>query len=213
MDQRMPGRNARDGGRIACPRCQANNFVGQTQCWQCHMPLPAPTFAAPLPVALPFAQHRQPRVWIVLPVVAIITFALVWMFAGMRRQTVESVPPPAPQPGYSSTSVRPDFAPASPSQTPQEDTTGVRSGSDSTSSSATIAPATPSDTDPLTAQAQHEIERARHDVGVPPPAAVDSSGRVRLRGGGSVSVDDWDTARRKLQASPLLNNPPSPAPF
>src|ERR1051325_3967210 len=98
-------RSGQDGQRLACPRCKANNFVGQAQCWQCRAPLsaggapqtsrpappPKPSPAAPAP-SRPAAPRRpqealvahppsRPVMLGVLAGVALLAFALVLRFA------------------------------------------------------------------------------------------------------------------------------------
>jgi hypothetical protein len=173
--------------RIACPRCRANNFQGQAQCWQCRAPLPQQAAPARMPAAQPVPFAPPPRrtnwVWLLLPVVAIIAFLAVFYGVGASRpseevaQSVKSPPMPSS-----------DLPPVSAS-----------------------TPASVS-SDPITAQAQREIERARQDYNLPVPASGVASpdGKVHLRGGGTLRPDEWEVARRKLQASPILRQPPVP---
>ncbi|HZT44145.1 MAG TPA: zinc ribbon domain-containing protein [Chthonomonadaceae bacterium] len=58
--------------------------------------------------------------------------------------------------------------------------------------------------DPLTSEAQHAVERANQRLGLPPPGSVDAQGRIHLRTGGTISKEEWDAARRKVEQSPLL---------
>src|ERR1051325_5261862 len=45
--------------RIPCPKCRSNNFLGQTNCWQCGSSLPPPeAFAAAQPSAMPPPQSQ-----------------------------------------------------------------------------------------------------------------------------------------------------------
>lgn len=66
--------------------------------------------------------------------------------------------------------------------------------------------------DPLTAEAQRAVERADQRLGLPPPGSVDAQGRIHLRTGGTISKEEWDAARRKVEQSPLLGGPPSSIP-
>jgi hypothetical protein len=198
-------------GRVSCPRCRANNFVGQAHCWQCRAPLPPPeSLAAPLPYTVPMRQGREaaqrqasipagayrrnPGLWLVLPLVAGITFGIVWFVGGAQQRAGEAGGTVAP----------PQARYGTPSAVPRRSTpAGLPDG---TASSAAA-------TDPLTDQARREVERARSDIGLPPPETVDPGGRVHLRSGGTLSMDEWEAARRKLQASPILRDPPPPPPF
>ncbi len=222
--------------RISCPRCRANNFPGQPQCWQCRAPLPPPeTLAAsaayspqgnvrgevrgdvraagvphPMPVQPPMAvsphpsasvpiPQRQPNYWLLMPLIALITFAIVWFVAGRSYQTRIEIPPANGRaPGFDTNPAGrvPEAVTSEPPATP-----GASTGT------------APTEADPLTAQAQREIERAKRGLNLPPPNAVGPDGRVRLRGGGSISVEEWEAARRKLQDSPLTREPPPPPPF
>ncbi len=200
MNQRSGRRGDMGDGRIACPRCRANNFVGQAQCWQCHTPLPPAALVPASPIA-PVSTWR-PDVRILLPVVAVVTFGIVWFLVGRSQSPERSAPVSLPPQTLSSENSRsrPDAVPA----LPQENTS---------SAAQTNTPTAPTDSDPLTSQAQREVERARREVGLPPSAPADPNGRVHLRGGGTISAEEWEEAQRKLQQSPLLRDPPSPPPF
>ncbi len=53
--------------RLACPRCRANNFVGQAQCWQCKASLPPPE-AMNTPTVAGWAQQAGAAPPIVPPI-------------------------------------------------------------------------------------------------------------------------------------------------
>ncbi len=67
--------------------------------------------------------------------------------------------------------------------------------------------------DPLEDAAKRVITREAPNVGLPPAGAVSPDGQVHLRSGRSISVEEWNAAKRKLQDNPLLNEPPAPPPF
>lgn len=95
--------------RIPCPRCRANNFAGQTNCWQCASSLPPPeatgayapvsAYAAqPIPPAAsayppqnapvgyaPAASRSSWRLVIPLVLIAVVMLGGLFMFA-VRRQ-------------------------------------------------------------------------------------------------------------------------------
>lgn len=173
--------------RIACPRCRANNFQGQAQCWQCRAPLPQQAAPVRMPAAQPVLFAPPPRranlVWLLLPVVAIIAFLAVFYGVGVSRPAEEAAPVVKPTPMPSS---------------------GLPPVSASTPASVS--------SDPITAQAQREIERARQDYNLPAPTpgVVSPDGKVHLRGGGTLRPEEWEAARRKLQDSPILRQPPVP---
>lgn len=52
--------------------------------------------------------------------------------------------------------------------------------------------------DPVEAQARQELERLRREFGVG-SAPVGPDGRVHLRGGGSISPEEWERAVRSLE--------------
>jgi hypothetical protein len=117
-----------------------------------------------------------------LPIVAVIAFLAVFYGLGVSRPSEEAAPV-----------VKPPL----PSSVPLPDSTS------------TPAPAS---ADSITAQAQREIERARQDYNLPAPTSgvVSPDGKVHLRGGGTLRPDEWEAARRKLQDSPILRQPPVP---
>ena len=226
-----PGHNA---PRVTCPRCRANNFTGKTHCWQCSAPLPPPEavgLGAPVGSSrgtaaggssarasnwAPQAQRshaggiqaphhanaaaEQPsnsarddafvRKWGMSRGIAALTvavalgmFLVVWAVAGRMHSASEPVRATSSEPA-------PIFAP-----TPQE-TPAARAVTD--------------DSDPVVAESKRFIERESRHAGLhEPPAASD--GRVHLRGGGSISTDQYRDAQRRLQESPVLHTP-IPAP-
>ncbi|MCX6379114.1 MAG: zinc ribbon domain-containing protein [Armatimonadetes bacterium] len=60
--------------------------------------------------------------------------------------------------------------------------------------------------DPVEAEARRALERAKRNIDIPlaDTTPKDSDGRIHLRGGGSVSKDDWNAARNAVQNSPIL---------
>ncbi|HLK59385.1 MAG TPA: zinc ribbon domain-containing protein [Chthonomonadaceae bacterium] len=65
--------------------------------------------------------------------------------------------------------------------------------------------------DPVNEEAKRFIERESAEHGLDPPSgAVSSDGRIHLRGGGSITKEEWDKAKRSVQGSQM--DPPIPAP-
>ena len=196
----MSGQNSE---RVACPRCQANNFAGQTQCWRCQASLPPPEArpgGAPVgfPAQPPPPLQPTPMIYPPAPAngslrglqiaVGLIAFLIV-LFAGWRLTQKQAT----------SLSTPTAFAPSTPTLPPQAE-----------------APTSPprESADPATAQAQREIQRFRQENGLYPPDPPPSSdGRIRLRSGGSISQEEWENARRKVKESPLFKEPPPPGPL
>ena len=69
--------------------------------------------------------------------------------------------------------------------------------------------------DPVMDEAKRVLERERQNLNLPPPAegVTSADGRVHLRSGGSISREEWEAARRKLNDSPTLREPPALPPF
>ncbi len=226
-----PGSSA---ARIPCPKCRANNFAGKTHCWQCASPLPAPEAAgpdaagaaprphtAPNPSQWPQSQSRpgavprgsaglspgyqgapgqsQPGIYQdafvrkwgmsrgiagVIVAVGVGMFFIVWAVAGRQRGASDPLRDTTSAPA-------PVFAPAV-REAPSE------------------ARPAPDDTDPLVAASKRFIERESRHAGLPEPPAS-SDGRVHLRGGGSISTEQYRDAQRHVQESPVLHSP-IPAP-
>jgi hypothetical protein len=117
---------------------------------------------------------------LVLAAIAVGMFLVVWAIAGRMRagsDPVRTVPTPA----------APIFAP------PPQEPPAAR-------------PAAVDDTDPIVAESKRFIERESRHAGLPePPASGD--GRVYLRGGGSLSTEQYRDAQRHVQESPVLHTP------
>jgi hypothetical protein len=67
--------------------------------------------------------------------------------------------------------------------------------------------------DPIEEQAKRVVDRENAKLGTQPPAnAVGPDGRIHLRGGGSITREQWDEASKKLQNSPVFHDPLPPPP-
>jgi hypothetical protein len=209
----QPGRAG--GERIPCPRCRANNFLGQTHCWQCKSSLPPPDATAyparpvsapsgypvAAPVGYPASHYVVParRVnWLPVAFVALLVCGGVLYMALSRAKSPESRSPERRQPRV-----------AQPAASDEPRTIWV-----------TGPPSQIPDNDPVTDEARRAVERASRELDLPPPnAARDTDGRIRLRSGGVLSEEEWQRARRKVgdsplvRESPLLKEPPLPPPF
>lgn len=189
--------------RIACPQCRANNFPGQPRCWQCGASLPpqdalnSRPSPGPQGSPMPFPARPGPGVaspprllWgLVLAGVALVSFLAVFLLVN-RRAANEKIVWETPRRS------EPALAPA-----PAPDATNA----------ANEAPARPENSDPLTDQAKREIQRAQRDLAIPAPDSVSGKdGRIHLRSGGTISADEWERARRKVQESPYFRDPATP---
>jgi hypothetical protein len=195
-----------DNARIPCPRCRANNFLGQSQCWQCHSPLPPPEavqrpvmpMAAPIQPTYAFHTAARPRNRLPLVVVGLAVLCGGLAFVVLRM-------PKAGESGETLGRARRQPGTAQP-ETGDPQTIWVTGPA----SDNPIA----SESDPVAAEARRAVERASRELDLPPAnAARDSEGRYRLRGGGSISAEEWERARRKVRDNSMIKEPPLPPPF
>lgn len=191
------------GERIPCPRCRANNFLGQTHCWQCKSPLPPPEAVrgpaypvAPTPQSYAYAPAPRSRSFPLLPFVGIVLLvfggALYFVFQN-RSKTTETTTRSRRLPDAAARVEQPgvimDTGPAFDSSVSAEN-------------------------DPVAAEAKRAVDRARGELALPPPNAQrDENGRYRLRSGGAISQEEWERARRSIQDNRFQREPPLPAPF
>ena len=227
----------RSGERIACARCRANNFVGQAQCWQCGHSLPPPEMAAiavpPAPMAgrpvavaparpagLPVSPPQVRVVPIVMPPqsvpayaagaktgrgkmplilsIALLTAAVVVVFVVRRNAAPASV---AAQMSRSNTRNLNSLDAQARGMTGSglPDATGVRL-------SMPARDPLPASADPNEQAARRAIENAIPRLGLPPQASLDNS--VHLQNGDTISRDQYEETRRKLQEHPLFGGQP-----
>ena len=66
--------------------------------------------------------------------------------------------------------------------------------------------------DPLEEAAKREIDSASMRIPGAQPETSTSDGRVHLRGGGSISKEEWEEAARKVQSSRLMRESMPPPP-
>lgn len=228
-------RTDRSGERIACARCRANNFVGQAQCWQCGHSLPPPEMvaaavqsaptpgrpaAAPVrPVSLPASapQVRVPPMMPPHPVpayaagrqtgrgkmpiilsIALLTAAVVVVFVARKHAAPASV---AAQMSQSSARDLNNLNAQAQgmSQSGLPDSNGVRLSMPARDS-------LPPSADPNEQAARRAIENAIPRLGLPPQASPDNS--VHLQNGDTISRDQYEETRRKLQEHPLFGGQP-----
>ena len=204
--------------RVACPRCRANNFAGKTQCWQCAATLPPPEAVTPAgrstvggaPAHRPAAQHAavppgfgpppsmaadpatgafvrkwgmSPGTAAALVAIGLGAFLLVWTVGGYLRGGAPSV--------------RSGPAPAAQTAPPvARDEPAVQPADDSA--------------DPIVEESKRFIDRESRHAGLPEPPAA-SDGRVYLRGGGSITGEQYRDAQRRVRESPVMHAP-LPAP-
>lgn len=168
-----------NAARILCPRCRANNFPGQTNCWQCGHLLQPPEAVEPSVAWMASdngsAQNRRAaKLW--QHTVLAVLLALIAAIGGLFVLTLRSRNPSNdPRAALEATKDRLMREP-------------VRS----------VPFNTGLNVDPVEAQARQELERLRREFGVG-SAPVGPDGRVHLRSGGSISPEEWERAVRNLQ--------------
>ena len=221
--------------RLACPRCHANNFVGQAQCWQCKASLPPPeamntptvagwaqpSSAAPLQSARPpmtSPQNAGPQT---------------------NRQAANAASPMQ----------QPQFTPRRGSKTPlivagAMVTASVvvwlafhRAAPVSSTPGLSLPPGVstagtegvlpdgmlpgshdirlaqperdliPPSVDPTETAARRAVQRAIPRLGLPP--GTGSDGTVHLRNGDTISKEQYEATQEKLKNNPLMGSPPT----
>ena len=114
--------------------------------------------------------------------VGAVAFLAMWLWVGPRRSDIGT------------TSALPSAA--APVQPPVSSETTARSAVE--------------EADPIVAESRRLIERESRHAGLPEPP-TSSDDRVYLRGGGSITRDQYRDAQRRVQESPVLRTP-LPAP-
>src|SRR5437667_2351552 len=83
--------------RIPCPRCRANNFLGQPTCWQCGGSLPPPEALGAATVSPAYSPYLQPKrsslgIWIPLACILLLVAAVagVWAVSKQKRTPAQS---------------------------------------------------------------------------------------------------------------------------
>lgn len=67
--------------------------------------------------------------------------------------------------------------------------------------------------DPVQEEAKRMVERETSRLQSEPPAnSVGADGRIHLRGGGSITKEQWEDANRRLRSSPQFSDPMPPPP-
>ena len=204
--------------RLTCPRCRANNFVGQAQCWQCKASLPPPE-AVNTPSALlqnvnaqanwqavngfhP-AQEAQPqqsrsRRGSKTPLVmagALITASLVVWFVFHRAAPAVNPRGLSLPPGVSAEGTQ--------GVLPE----GILPGSHDVRLAQPERDPIPPSFDPTEEAARRAVQRAIPRLGLPPGAGSD--GTVHLRNGDTISREQFEATKEKLKNNPLMGGPPS----
>ena len=211
-------RSDRSGERLACPHCRANNFVGQAQCWQCRGSLPPPEeqngrqghretgrppvqapsasisqYAPPIPSARP-VRSKTPLVLCIALLTACVLVAYGARQIASRGSGSAQVRGVAPELNREASGVVP-LREMPNSGLP--DANGVRL------SMPERDPLPPS-ADPTEMAAKRAIEHAIPRLGLPPGTPPD--GDVHLRNGDTISREQYEEARRKLQQNPLTDS-------
>lgn len=65
--------------------------------------------------------------------------------------------------------------------------------------------------DAILQEGQRALEREKERLGIQPPP-VSGDGRVHLRSGGSISEEQYRDVQRRLNQSPVMQDPPMPPP-
>ncbi|MDE2127519.1 MAG: hypothetical protein KGJ62_13105 [Armatimonadetes bacterium] len=169
-----------------CPRCGARAPLDAGACAQCGHAYRTAFPAAPPPWAEPAAGGKTPGgagalvkavLWGVRIGTAIAVGLAVWLFLRGRLAGASG--------GLPAPAISPSAAGDG------------------------MSPQTTAGTDPITAQARSMLKQQGDNT--EPSGATGSitgpDGRVHLRGGGTISKERYDEARRRLKQSPLLNSP------
>jgi len=63
------------------------------------------------------------------------------------------------------------------------------------------------DPDSPEAKAQRELKRLREKAGMSAPPPTDANGNVHLRGGGTLTREEWEKAQNSIKSSPVYHAP------
>ncbi len=200
--------------RTPCPKCRANNFSGQTNCWQCGSslpppeavgaatptpyPQPAPQRPAENPASLAPAPFVQPPAYFSPPVrsgvglglriaiwaVLLIPILAAGAYMAFQRRAIGGVDSQAQAAIEANEKLMREFG--------QQ----VRQSGSGTSDPDVLDPNSP------TAQARREIKRLEEKGVIPTVPPTDAEGRIHLQSGGTISPEEWRRARESL------GNPP-----
>ncbi len=221
-------------GQARCWQCQAALSGASGASPMVHRSASLPTQAAapaPLPQFVPAGAAQRSSLArpsaLLLIGVAMLTFVIVLMLN--TRPPAGTAPNTRPTPsginaGQTATNPASDLNSGQANDAAQpggpETSSGLSgadagSGLSSTSNADNGGTASPTsgNRDLLEDAAKRVITRETPNVGLPPAGAVSPDGQVHLRSGGSISIEEWNAAKRKLQDNPLLKEPPAPPPF
>ena len=220
--------------RLACPRCRANNFVGQAQCWQCKASLPPPE-AVNTPTVMGWAQQAGASP--VSPILPPQAAKAQPTNPQGNRQTAPAVPlvqeaPVLPRRGRKTPLVMAGalitasvvvwfvFHRAAPpantsglslppgvSVPPGVLPDGILPGSHDIRFAQPDRDPVPFSADPTEAAARRAVQRAIPRLGLPP--GTGSDGTVHLRNGDTISREQYEATQEKLKNNPLLGGPPT----
>ena len=220
--------------RLACPRCRANNFVGQAQCWQCKASLPPPE-AMNTPTVMgwgqqvgtpPAAGMQATQVQPVNPQgnwqsPAGVSSAQEMPVARRRGSKMPLIMAGAlltasamvwfafhrsalPPANTSGLSLPPGVSTAGTEGVLPD---GILPGSHDIRFAQPERDPMPVSADPTEAAARRAVQRAIPRLGLPP--GTDSDGNVHLRNGSTISREQYEATQEKLKNNPLLGGPPT----
>jgi hypothetical protein len=197
-----------DRRRVSCPRCRANNFVGQAQCWQCHASLPPPeAMQAPPPSAYPqagfasapIARQSDSRSGL-YGVIGVLVVCLIGLgIFILRPKPTETASRDWRQSEQAMIKEAENFDSDQPRLSLPSDPMLDAQTRGQTAGDATVS------------EAQRVLERERANLGVAPTSG--GSGDIRLRSGGSISREQWDDVSRRVRNNPYMKEPPMPPPL
>ena len=202
---------ASDQQRIFCPRCRANNFLGQTNCWQCGASLPPPEAGAyvpspanilrgapmqpsQIPVQHPPQWQANPnppfdtssssnrKIWfVVIPVILVLIGVIFYLMSMLNSKKAGPTD-----------DLHAQIERLKQQEKGMMDNRNKPTGTD--------------EVDETTQAAKREIQRLREKQGLTAPNP-DADGSITLQTGGKITSEDWDKARRSLRKSSTYNPP------
>ena len=201
--------------RIPCPKCRANNFLGQTNCWQCGASLPPPEAAGtaqnvgftmpnqpiPNPPQLPSVPYRAPGSAAMLSLPAGRPKSGVnWFYIRIGLLAVTLVGMLVTASWYSRMGRQIQGIDSDTQKAIEQIDQMNRAMGEMIDQSQPSSPGA-LDPDSVESRARREMERLQRQHGIAnPPLGPD--GKVHLQSGGSLDLGDYNRARETLQNPP-----------